>query len=293
MSTDTIVQLFIPTALATIMFAMGLGLTMADFRRIIERPRAVAAGAVAQLVVLPLVGFATAFVFGLPTPLAVGLVLLTACPGGPSSNLYSHMAGGDTALSVTLTALSGVVTIVTIPLITNLAMVVFAGETTVVTLPVLDTIARIFIVVGLPLAVGMVVRAKQAERAKKLEPIVKRVAVVLLSVLVVGAVAKESSRIAGFIATAGVPVVTMNAIGMLLGLAIALGLKLPPRQTVTITIEVGMQNAAMAIGIATGLLNSTEIAIPAVIYALVAYVTCAIAGVAGHRWLKRIGALSA
>lgn len=290
MSTDTIVQLFIPTALATIMFAMGLGLIVADFRRIVERPRAVAAGAVAQLLVLPALGFATAFAFGLPTPLAVGMVLLTACPGGPSSNLYSHMAGGDTALSVTLTALSGLVTIVTIPLITNLALVVFAGEGQVVQLPVLDTIGRIFIVVGLPLAVGMVVRAKRAALAERMEPVVKRIAVVLLTILVIGAVAKEASQIAGFVAIAGLPVVVMNATGMVLGLGLALALALPPRQTVTITIEVGMQNAAMAIGIATGLLGSTEIAIPAVIYALVAYVTCAIAGVAGYRWLRRIGA---
>ncbi len=286
MSAETIVQLFIPFALGVIMLAMGLALTVGDFRRILERPRAIAAGAFAQIVLLPLLGFAVAWGWSLPTTLAVGMVLIASCPGGPSSNLYAHLAGGDTALSVSLTAVSGLVTIVTIPLIVNFAMVVFAGETTPVPLPVADTILRIFLVVGLPLALGMWIRARRPRLADRLETWTKRAAVLLLIVLVIGAVLQERAQILDFVALAGVPVMVLNGIGMLLGLTLALSLRLPRDQTVTITIEVGMQNGAMAIGIALALLDSTEVAIPAVLYGLLAYVTVALVGVAGNAWLR-------
>jgi BASS family bile acid:Na+ symporter len=283
--TTTLVQVFIPVAIATIMFAMGLGLRTIDFRRVALEPRAVLIGAFAQLVLLPVVGFALATLFELPPPLAVGFMLITAAPGGPSSNIYSHLARGDVALSVTLTAVSGVVTIITIPLIMHLVLGHFLGESRTVSLPVGETILQIALIVGLPLGLGMFLRHHRPAAADKADRIFKRVAVGLLVVFVVGAVTKEARRIGGYVDTLLLPVVVLSFGTMFLGLALAVLGRLPIRQGVTICIEVGMQNGALAMGLALGAFGSEEIAMPAVIYSLVAYFSCAIWIPIGRRFV--------
>ncbi len=286
--TTTLVQLFIPLAIATIMFAMGLGLRTVDFRRVALEPRAVLIGAFAQLVLLPLAGFGLATLFELPPPLAVGFMLITAAPGGPSSNLYSHLARGDVALSVTLTAVSGVVTIVTIPLIMHLVLEHFLGESRTVSLPVGETILQIALIVGFPLGLGMFLRHHRPVAADRADRIFKRVAVILLAIFVVGAVAKEAKRIGGYIDALLVPVLALSFGTMFLGLALAFLGRLPIRQGVTICIEVGMQNGALAMGLALGAFGSEEIAMPAVIYSLVAYFSCAIWIPVGRRFVPQL-----
>ena len=287
MDSQTIVKLFIPFALAVIMLAMGLGLRVVDFKRVMVEPRAVLIGSFAQLVMLPAVGFLVAEVFALPPPLAVGLVLLSACPGGPSSNLYSNLARGDTALSVTLTAVSGVVTIVSIPFVTNLALDHFMGETRTVQMPILETILTILLAVGLPLLIGMVIRARRPAIAERAEPWVKRFAVVLLIVLIVGAILKERARVGALFAELGAPVLVLSLGTITLGVLLALALRLSRRQGITIGIEVGMQSAALAMGLAMTTLGSEEIAMPAVIYGIMAYFTCAVPLVVGRMIIPR------
>jgi BASS family bile acid:Na+ symporter len=270
------VQLFIPTAIATITLAMGLGLQLADFRRVLESPRATVVGALSQLVFLPAVGFGVAWVFDLSPELSVGLVLLTAAPGGPSSNLYTHLARGDVALSVTLTAISGVVTIASIPLVMALALDVFLGTSHTITLPVGDTILQIALVVALPLALGMWLRARTPNFAARLERALLWVSVLLLLILIAGAVARESGRIGDSIRTLAPPVAAVAAGGMLLGFVASRASRLGRPQAVTIAIEVGMQNAALAIGLALGPLDNPAMAMPAVVYGLFAYLACAV-----------------
>ncbi len=293
MGTDTIVKLFIPFVLAVIMLAMGLGLRVVDFKRVVVEPRAVLIGSVAQLVMLPAVGFLLAGAFGLSPPLAVGLVLVTACPGGPSSNLYSHFARGDTALSVTLTAVSGVITIVSIPFVVNLALDHFMGEGRTVHLPIAKTILSIVLAVGLPLAIGMVIRAKRPVTADRIEPWVKRAAVLLLTVLIIGALVKEQARVGTYFAELGLPVLTLSLVTIALGMLLGFGARLSRGQSVTIGIEVGMQSAALAIGIAMTSLESEEIAMPAVIYGVLAYFTCAVPLVIGRMIIPPRQALAA
>jgi BASS family bile acid:Na+ symporter len=273
---STAIQVFIPTAIAIITLAMGLGLTAADFRRVVEAPRATLVGAFSQLVLLPAVGFVVAWAFALPPELAVGLVLLTAAPGGASSNLYTHLARGDVALSVTLTAISGVATIVTIPLVVALALDVFLGHDHTVTMPVGETIRQIALVVALPLAAGMALRARKPLVAARLERGLLGLSVLLLLVLIAGAVAREASRVADSLRTLGLPMTVVAAAGMLLGFLASRLARLGRPQAVTIAIEVGMQNAALAIGLAMGPLQNDAMAMPAVVYALLAYAACAI-----------------
>ena len=288
MNAETIVQVAIPLILGIIMFTMGMGLTIADFQRVFEKPRAVAMGSIAQLVVLPLFAFIVGWVFTLRPEIAIGLVLVACCPGGPSSNLMSNLARGDTALSVTLTAVSGVVTILTIPFIVNFALSQFAGESTPKELPVLRTNLQILLVVGVPLVLGMVVRAKNVALAARSERKLKTISVLLLLILIVGAVAKETSRIADFLAEAGLVVVGFNLVTMMVGFLLARIARLPRPQSVTITLEVGMQNAAMAIGIALGILHDSSIAIPGVIYGLWMYATCGAVVFLARRWVAQV-----
>ncbi len=285
MTAQDIVKLYIPITLGIIMLTMGLGLSTTDFKRVLVDPKAVTLGLVNQLIVLPLVGFGIAFMFELPPPLAVGIVLIAACPGGPSSNLYSALARGDVALSVSLTAMSGVVTMVTIPLITGLALDTFMGTAREIQLDVASTILQLFLIVGVPLSLGMYVRFRNVERAIKLEKIMTRVAVVLLLTLIIGAILKERAKVGAYIAELGLPIFLLSLSTILIGLFSALAFKLSLRQSVTIAIEVGMQNAALGMGIAMTSLGSEEIAMPSVVYGIIAYFTCLVALFIGRRYI--------
>lgn len=270
------VQYFLPFTIAMIMLAMGLGLLVDDFRRVFDKPRAVLIGLGAQVLLLPMLGFAVAFSFGLRPELAVGVVLLTACPGGAHSNLYASFARGDVALSVTLTAISGFITIVTIPPLVRLATTLFAAGGEVPELPILDTTMRIFVIMAIPVLLGMLIRARSEQWAGRLEKVVKGFAVVLLVLIVVGSIARQSENVAEFAKQAGVPVLVLNVVAMLIGYAMAAGARLSRPQRRTITLEVGIQNGALAFALAAGLLESITVAIPAILYSILVYFTGAV-----------------
>ena len=288
MDTQTIVNLFIPFTLMTIMLAMGLGLEIKDFKLVATEPQAVIVGVLAQLVLLPATGFAIAWLLAPSPAMAVGLVLVAACPGGPSSNLMTNLAGGDTALSVSLTAISGFVTIVTIPLISNLAAAQFAEQEVNLTLPVGETIVRIFVVVAIPLALGMLLNHKRPALAAKFEPRVKIAAVVLLFVLIVGALIKSRKELASYGLDAILPPMLLSVLGIALGAAAAFTLPISPRQRVAIPLEVGAQNAALAIGLALTFMKSNDAAFPGVVYGTFMYLPCAVAIGLGRRYLARV-----
>ncbi len=272
MADNAAVQYFLPVTIGMINLSLGLGLTTADFRRVFEKPTAVAVGASAQLIGLPVLGFATALLFGLPPELAVGMVLITACPGGAHSNLFSNLARGDTALSVTLTAVSGAATIAALPLWMWLATRAF-GVGDQVQLPVLETMGQIFAVVAVPLAMGMAVRAATETWAERLEGLVKGLAMLLLLVIVVGAVAKQADQVLMHAKNVGLAVLTLHLCGMAAGFGLAVATGLKRAQHVTISLEVGVQNSALAVGIAMTLLDNTTIAVPAIVYSLLVYAT--------------------
>ena len=284
MESNAAVQYFLPFTIAMIMLAMGLGLCADDFRRIGADPRGVAVGAFGQLILLPILGFVTAWAFRLGPELAVGIVILTACPGQAHSNLFTNLARGDTALSVTLTALTGVVTIVTLPFVVFLGVSVFGADGEV-RLPVGRTIVELILTVGAPLAVGIVVRSVAPSFSIKIEPIIKGFAVVLLLVIVAGSVARQSSQVLEFAHDVGAAVLILNLVGLLAGAGLARSAGLPERQVVTVAIEVGVQNSALAVMIAMTLLGSTLIAVPAIVYSLLVYLTSSLVVLAARRRL--------
>lgn len=265
MEPSQLTHLIAPLILALMMVGMGLSLVKSDFVRIAQQPKAVLLGSVLQLAMLPMIGFAIAMAFDLSPAIAVGVIILAACPGGPGSNLVSYIARGDAALSVTLTAISSLLTALTIPFIVNLGLRVFMSEEAV-SFSVLDMGIKVFLITIPPILVGMSIRRKNAVFADKMAPFIKSGSMIFLLALIVSVALKEKDNIVDLVTQAGLPAVTLCLMTVLMGFIISKVFSLPQAQRKTIAIEVGLQNAALAIIIASSLLGQDEMAIPAAVY---------------------------
>ncbi len=282
---EVAILLFLPVTIAMINLAMGLGLTGEDFARVARTPRMAVAGIAGQLVLLPLLAFGVAEALGLDSAAAVGLVLIASCPGGATSNLFTKLARGDVALSVTLTGVSGVATVFTIPLIVRAATSLYDGDGQLVQLGIGDTMLKLSLMVLLPIAIGMAVRARREVLAHRLEPIIRRIAIAMLAVVILGLVARERAQVAAFAASVGPAVVLLNALALATGWSLGRALRLERRIGVTLALEIGVQNGALAIAIAIDMLGSNEVAAPGVIYSLLVYGTSALVIVAARRYV--------
>ncbi len=283
MESNIFTSLILPIALGTMMLGMGLSLVPEDFQRVGKYPKAVAIGLISQLVLLPLIGLAIAKIVPMQPAIATGLMILALCPGGVSSNLVTFLAKGDVALSVTLTALSSLITIFTIPVFANLASQHFFGQSAAVELPIGTTILQIFVITFLPIAIGMSIRQFAPNLSAKLEKVTSVSAAVLLAVIILLLIVKEWSRLPNFIVQVGVGVLLLNVLSMAAGFYLSKFFKLNPKQQICISIEVGLQNGTLAIGITAGLLNNPDMAVPAAIYSLLMYVTGCLAIAYGRK----------
>lgn len=277
MESSAITTVFLPLALAIIMFGLGLSLTVGDFKRIFQYPKAMIIGAMTQLVLLPILGFIIAALFLSNNPeLAVGLIILAMCPGGPTSNLLTHLGNGDTALCISLTAISSIVKIFTIPIMVNIAIQKYMGSNTVVQLDVVRSIGQIIAVTILPASIGMLVKSFAPAFADKSQKPVKIMSAVFLVLIIAGAIVKEKAHIAEFFTTAGPAALVLNLAGMTLGYFIPKIFNLPVSQQVTISIETSIQNGTLAITVATVMLQNTTMAIPAAVYSIIMFITAGI-----------------
>lgn len=272
MPDDIFKSVFLPLALIFVLFGMGMSLTVGDFKRVMLSPLASAVGVFCQLIVLPLTAFAVARVLGLRGETAVGLMLLAACPGGPTSNLISHLSKGDGALSVTLTAVSSVVAVFTIPWVVGLSMSHFLGSAASIELPFWKTLIQLMIVTLLPIALGMSLRAAKPAFADRMAQPANVLSIVFLGLVILLAVLREDNLAEQF-RVAGPAAVTLNVVTMVLAFYIAKLFQLPRTQQITISIEAGIQNGTLALAIALGILGNPPIAMPAVIYSLFMFVT--------------------
>ena len=274
MESSFLTAVFLPLALFIIMLGMGLGLTIADFKRILVEPKAVILGLMAQMILLPLVGVSLASIFSLSPELAVGVMILAACPGGPTSNLVTYLAKGNVALSITLTAISSLLTVFTIPLVVNLAMKLFLDAETALQLPFITTVVQIAVITLIPVSLGMVLHSKVPSFANRVEKYVKWLSLFFLGLIIVALLVKERANVAGFFLQAGGVTLVLMIITMALGYAIATLAQLDNRSATAITVEVGIQNGTLAIAIASAptFLNNPTMAIPAAIYALLMFV---------------------
>jgi bile acid:Na+ symporter, BASS family len=259
----------IPWVLRLVMIGLGLSLTLADFKRVVVFPKAAAIGLTAQLIGLPATAFALAALFDAPAAIAVGLVIVAACPSGVTSNAYTFAARADVPLCVTLSAVTSVVTVFTIPFLINLAMTTFANEAQTVTLPVFNMLRDLVGYTLVPLALGMIIRATVTGFAvKAIEPVRKSVLYLMIGVLVLGAVSSYKEILEHY-AAAGVLVVSMNLLTMALGYGLGKAFRLPTRQAVTITFEVGVQNLALSFAITFAILQRPDLAVAGLLYAVI------------------------
>ena len=275
MSGEVLKQLALPVALFAILFGMGLSLVPDDFRRVILKPKAKIVGLSCQLLMLPVVAFVLAWLFRLPGELAVGLMVLAACPGGATSNVLTHLAKGDTALSVSLTAVSSMVCVFTIPWIVGWSMNWFMGGGASVALPFWKTLGQLTLVTILPILCGMAVRRARPALAMRMERPANVFSLVFLVIIIAAAVAREKDLGHQFV-TAGPVAVTLNILTMALAYAAGWLTGLTKPQRTTISIEAGIQNGTLALGITLGLLDSARIAMPSVVYCLFMFFTGAL-----------------
>jgi len=275
MSPDFLKTIFLPLALISIMFGMGMSLTAADFKRVVLSPRATILGLCCQLAALPLLAFALIWLFRLPGDLAVGLMILAACPGGPTSNIITHLSRGDTALSVTLTAVSSVITVFTIPLLVGFAIRHFLDADEAIVLPFLKTVGQLVVVTLIPIALGMWVNRARPEFSRRMSSTVNVVSLLFLALVILAAVLREKDLGRQF-ALAGPAALALNLGSMGLGLGAAALFRLTRPQGISISIESGIQNGTLALSIALGLLDSSRIAMPAVVYSLLMFASGAI-----------------
>tara|TARA_Y100000589_G_scaffold307297_1_gene322845 strand:- start:645 stop:1466 length:822 start_codon:yes stop_codon:yes gene_type:complete len=267
------------------MMGMGLSLTKADFKRVLQYPKAVFLGFLNQIVFLPIIAFGLIQLFDVSNEIAIGVMILSACPGGPTSNLVTHLAKGDTALSVTLTAVNSIVTIITIPIIVNFALGEFAsGEK--VTSPVGAIIGSLIVIIAIPLIIGMTVKNKRPQVAKKMDKPVRIASTVIIILVIVGIVIKERAQLVERISESFAIVFTLNVLTMLVGFITAKIVRLKFKEALTICLESGNQNGTLAIQISS-LINIT-LGFPAAVYSLFMYFTAAVPIIIGIKKDKKI-----
>ncbi len=277
MESNQFTTIFIPVALAAIMLGLGLSLKIEDCRRVIVYPKAVLVALACQMLLLPAICVAIASMFGLRPELAVGLMLLAASPGGATANLFSHLAKGDVALNVTLTAVNSLLSLFTMPLIINWSMLHFSGQQQMIPLQ-FDKIIQVFAIVLVPVGIGMAINARFAEKASALRKYVKVLSSIFLILVVAAAIAKERNNLVEFIEQVGLAALTFNLVSLLVGYFGPILMRLPKRQAIAISMEVGIHNSTLAIAIASSptLLNNSMMAIPPAVYSLIMLITATI-----------------
>ena len=283
MQSSVLTELFLPFSLAVIMFGMGLSLRVEDFKRILIYPKAVGIGLLNQLILLPMLAFGIAKAFQLPPELAVGLMILAVCPGGATSNLITHLAKGDAALSITLTACSSVITVFTIPFLVNYSIGYFIPGGEAQQLEVVGTVVSVLFITLIPVALGMITLAKAPALAQKWDQPFRKISTVFFVIIVLAAILKERENLVQYFIEAGPAALALNLSTLAVSFAMAKWTGLPFRQGLTIAIESGIQNGTLGITIAATLLVNSVMSIPSAIYSLLMFGTAALVILWGNK----------
>lgn len=267
----------LPLALGIIMFGLGLDLTPGDFARVARQPKAAAVALACQLLVLPAICFGLVLMFRLPPILAVGMLLLAASPGGTTANLYSHLFRGDVALNISLTAINSIIAVVTLPVITNLAIAVFQPGDLAVGLQFAKTL-EVFLMVLAPVGLGMTVRALRPGFARAMDKPVRIASVVILVGVIAGAVAGSFDLLASNFVLLGAITSLFCIVSLSVGYVVPRLANIARPQAVASAFEVGIHNATLAIVIAQGVLERPDMSLPAGIYGVLMFPIAALFG---------------
>lgn len=277
MSFISLLPTLLLVALALVMFGLGLSLSLDDFKRLLNHPRAVVLALVLQAVLLPVACYALIMLLKVPPVFAVGLMLLAASPGGVSANLFSHLFGGNVAMNISLTAINTLLSIISLPLIANWAINTFARTGQVVPLQ-LGKVLEVIGVVLIPVVIGMVVNRRAPGFSLRMERPMKIFSALVLASFALIAIAREWDALVASFASIGPAVIVFNLVSLLAGYYLSLWAGLEKSLATAISFEIGIHNSTLAIYIALSVLNNFQLALPAAIYSVSMYITATLFG---------------
>ena len=270
-SFEIIFKIFVPIGLMLIMFGMGLTLKLADFQKLLSNPRTALIGVTGQLILLPLLGFMLAWTLPVEPAIAIGIIILAACPGGVSSNALVFIARGDTALSVTLTAFNSIVAVFTIPLVAGLGLQMFGTNSDPLALDPVETILKLGTLCILPIAIGILVGNFAPVFAEKSAPCFRRFSSILMIVLLTAVIVSQHQFLLDNLAQTWLIVMLLNLGCMLYAYGLCRLASVGDKQTATLVIEIGMQNSNLAILVAITLLNQPALAVAPTVYGVLSF----------------------
>ena len=268
-----VIDVFLPLALAFIMFALGLGLTGNDFLRVAKQPRDFFVGAFSQIILLPIIAFILVKIWPIAPELAIGVMIIAAAPGGVTSNLLTSFAKGDVALSVSLTAIISLLCVITIPFIVLTSVGLLADSSITQDISLIGMARDMFLIVTVPVILGMLFRGFASGMALTFEPIAKKISTVLFVLVLLGAIAAERENVVSYFAQAGLITLVLNVVMMVVAYLVAQSLASGTKQKKCITIECGLQNGTLAIFVATSIFGGGMYVIPAATYSLIMFAT--------------------
>jgi len=280
----------LPIALFIIMIGIGMTLTIRDFRQVAVYPKGLIVGTLTQILLMPLVAFALASLLAVPPAIAVGLVIIAACPGGTTSNLFVLLARGNIALSIVLTVSASLITILTLPLFTNVALQFYMGTEEDIVLPVWKTIGMLVGIVLFPVAIGMQVRSRKPEVARKAESIVSVFGGVVLALLIVALMYGARDQIWELLKQAGPATILLNAAGIFIGLLAGRMAGLTQRESLAVAVELGVKNGTIALMVTLTLLESSAMSIPAAVYGVLMFPIGFLLAMYGRRLIPKASA---
>ncbi|WP_431957183.1 bile acid:sodium symporter family protein [Nocardia lijiangensis] len=273
---STAFAVFLPLALALVMFGLGLTLTVDDFARVLRYPAAAAIALVCQMVLLPAACLGLILLFRVEGALAVGMMLLAASPGGPSANLFSHIAGGHVALNITLTAVNSVLAVFTLPLVVALSYAVFLdGEGSIGLRP--DKFAQVFAIVLVPVVLGMWVHRRFTDWAQRMRGAVKVLSIVVLALVVAAAVAKNFETLTEHLGELAALCLVFAVLSLTVGYVVPRLFGVDDDQAVASAMEIGIHNGAIAIAVAVSVLHDDVMAVPGAVYGVLMNIPAAAA----------------
>ena len=271
MESSPLITYGLPVSLFIIMIGIGMTLTARDFHRVTVRPGGLILGTIAQIIFMPAAAFALAWALNLPPAMAVGLVIIAACPGGTTSNLFTLLARGNVALSIVLTISASMITILTLPVFANYALELHFGTQQAITLPFVKTVLMLSLIVLLPVAIGMIVKALKPALAARAEGIVSIFGGLVLALLVVGIVYGVRDRFLDLMVQAGPATVSLNLLGIGLGLLSAKLVGLGKREGLAVATELGIKNGTLGLMVTLTLLHSNDMSVPSAIYGVIMF----------------------
>ena len=270
---NIVTDVILPLSLAFIMFVLGMGLTGNDFARVIKQPRDFFVGAISQIILLPIVAFVIVKIWPIAPELAVGVMIIAAAPGGVTSNLITSFAKGDVALSISLTAIISLLCIFTIPFIVLTSVSLLNGSNITQEISLISMSRDMFLIVTVPVILGMLLRKFLSGFTLKFEPIAKKISILLFVLVLLGAIAAEKENVTSYFAQAGLITLILNVVMMILAYYVAKLFATGTKQRKCITIECGLQNGTLAIFVATSIFGGGMYLIPAATYSLIMFAT--------------------